>query len=249
MNCKLRRLDLLRNGQKSDCELHVSQPDKLKEGKRCPCIFRCHQVMLISASAEFERLIRDPEFQKNKRVISVDDASPTAYEALLLYIYTYEVCNALTIDMCGDLMLLAERYEMLDFIDCYIDKLAHQEWPMEVVLQVFHLASEHHHPALMDLVAKKILPVATQVLEDNSFLKLSVKELKALMIILKKDGDLSDHELLTSLKNYQEVNNLRYENMEQFQQLVEVTQLFGHVLFEVDGTIVVPEEPEPSPEE
>lgn len=41
---------------------------------------------------------------------------------------------------------------------------------------------------------------------DNSFLKLSVRELKALMIILKKDGDLSDHELLTSLKNYQEVN-------------------------------------------
>lgn len=84
---------------------------------------------------------------------------------------------------------------------------------------------------------------------DNSFLKLSVKELKALMIILKKDGDLSDHELLTSLKNYQDVNNLRYEDMEQFQQLVEVTQLFGHVLFEVDGTIVVPEEEKPSPEE
>ncbi|EDV53431.1 uncharacterized protein LOC6554609 [Drosophila erecta] len=246
MNCKLRRLDLLRNGQKSDCELHVWQPEKVKEGKCCPCIFRCHQVMLISASEEFERLIRDPEFQKNKRVISVEDASSTAYEALLLYIYTYEVCNAVTIDMCGDLMLLAERYKMLDFIDCYIDKLAHQDWPIEVVLQIFHLASEHNHPALMDLVAKKILPVATQVLKDNSFLKLSVKELKALMIILKKDGILSDHELLTSLKNYQEVNNLRYENMEQFQQFVEVTQLVDHVLFEVDGTIVLPEDDKPS---
>ncbi|XP_043653316.1 uncharacterized protein LOC122620085 isoform X2 [Drosophila teissieri] len=185
MNCKLRRLDLLRNGQKSDCELHVWHPDKAKEGKRCPCIFRCHQVMLISASAEFERLIRDPEFQKNKRVLSVEDASSTAYEALLLYIYTYE----------------------------------------------------------------KILPVATQVLKDNSFLKLSVKELKALMIILKQDGILSDHELLTSLKNYQEVNNLRYENMEHFQQFVEVTQLFGHVLFEVDGTMVLREADKPSPEE
>jgi len=154
MNCKLRRLDLLRNGQKSDCELHVWYPDKAGKGKRCQRIFKCHQVMLVSVSEEFERLIRDPEFQKNKAVITVEDASPTSYEALLLYIYTYEVCNAVTIDMCGDLMFLAEKYKMLDFIECYIDKLANQEWPMEVVLQVFHLASEHNHPELMDLVSK-----------------------------------------------------------------------------------------------
>ncbi|XP_017006235.2 uncharacterized protein [Drosophila takahashii] len=240
MNCKLRRLDLLRNGQKSDCELHVWSVDKVK-GKHCQRIFKCHQVMLVSASEEFERLIKDPEFQKQKGVISVEDASPTAYEALLLYIYTYEVCNAVTIDMCGDLMLLAERYKMLDFIDCYIDKLALQDWPMEVVLQVFHLASEHNHPALMDLVAKKILPLATQITQDKSFLKLSVAELKALIIILKKEAILPDPELLEALKNYQEVNNLRYDNMEQFQLFVEVTQMFDNVLFEVDGTIVLPE--------
>ncbi|KAH8363296.1 hypothetical protein KR084_007818, partial [Drosophila pseudotakahashii] len=240
MNCKLRRLDLLRNGQKSDCELHVWSVDKVK-GKRCQRIFKCHQVMLVSASEEFERLIKDPEFQKQKGVICLEDASPTAYEALLLYIYTYEVCNAVTIDMCGDLMLLAKRYKMLDFIDCYIDKLALQDWPMEVVLQVFHLASEHNHTALMDLVAKKILPIATQITKDKSFLKLSVKELMALIIILKKEAVLPDHELLEALKNYQEVNNLRYENMEQFQLFVEVTQMFDNVLFEVDGTMVLPE--------
>ncbi|XP_016987383.1 uncharacterized protein LOC108050284 [Drosophila rhopaloa] len=247
MNCKLRRLELLRNGQKSDCELQVWYEDKVK-GPRSQRVFRCHQVMLISASEEFERLIKDPDFAKKKNVISVEDASPTAYEALLLYIYTYEVCNAVTIDMCGDLMLLAQRYKMLDFIDCYIEKLANQEWPMEVVLQVFHLASEHNHPSLMDLVAKKILPVATQVLKDHSFLKLNLKELKALMIILKKEGVLSDHELLDSLRNYQEVNDLRYDDMEKFQLFVEVTQIFQNVvfelLFEVDGTLVLPEEEE-----
>ncbi|XP_017082975.2 uncharacterized protein LOC108115860 [Drosophila eugracilis] len=241
MNCKLRRLDLLRNGQKSDCELHVWHLDKVK-GKRCQRIFRCHQVMLVSASEEFERLIKDPVFKNNKNVINVEDASPTAYEALLLYIYTYEVCNAVTIEMCGDLMLLAKRYKMLDFIDCYIDKLANQDWPMEVILQVFHLASEHNHPALMNLVAKKIRPIATQVLKDNSFLTLSIKELKTLMIILKKEGALSDHQLLESLKNYQEENNIRYNNMEQFQLFVDVTQMFKNVLFEVDGTLVLPEE-------
>ncbi|KAI8046179.1 uncharacterized protein LOC128251915 [Drosophila gunungcola] len=245
MNCKLRRLELLRNGRNADCELHVWYPDRV-DGKRGQRIFRCHQVMLVSASGEFERLIRDPEFGKNKNVISVEDASPTAYEALLLYIYTYEVCNAVTIDMCGDLMHLAQRYNMLDFIDCYIEKLANQEWPMEVVLQVFHLASEHNHPALMDLVAKKILPIATQVLKDQSFLKLSLEELRALMVILKREGVLSDHQLLDSLRNYQEVNDIRYNNMEQFQQFVEVTQIFANVLFEllfeVDGTLVLPED-------
>ncbi|XP_017041656.1 uncharacterized protein LOC108088409 isoform X2 [Drosophila ficusphila] len=193
---------------------------------------------------EFERLIRDTEFQKNKGVIKVDDASPSAYEALLLYIYTYEVCNAVTIDMCGDLMLLAQRYNMLDFFDCYIDKLARQDWPMEVVLQIFNLASEHNHLALTDLVAKKILPIATQVLTDNSFLTLSVKDLKALMTILKKEQILSDLQLLTALQNYQEVNNLRYDNMEQFQLFVDVTHLFNDVLFEVDGTLVLPVEEE-----
>jgi len=64
------------------------------------------------------------------------------------------------------------------------------------------------------------------------------------MIILKKEGVLSDHELLESLKNYQVVNNLRYDNMEQFQIFVEVTQMFDNVLFEIDGSIVVPEEEE-----
>lgn len=153
MNCKLRRLDLLRSGRKSDCELHVSFLDQ-PQGKRCQRIFRCHQVMLVSASEEFERLIKDPEFEKNKRVISVEDASPNAYEALLLYIYTYEVCNAVTLDMCGDLMLLAERYKMMDFVDCYIDKLASQDWPVAVMLQIFQLASHHNHPGLMELVGK-----------------------------------------------------------------------------------------------
>ncbi|KAH8332922.1 hypothetical protein KR074_009626, partial [Drosophila pseudoananassae] len=241
MNCKLRRLDLLRTGQKSDCELHVLFTPQGQQ-KRCRRVFRCHQTMLVSASEEFERLIRDPEFEKNKQVITVDDASPTAYESLLLYIYTYEVCNAVHIEMCEELMLLAQRYKMYDFADCYMEKLASQDWPMEVVLQIFALANKHDHLSLMDVVAKKILPIATHVLNDNSFTKLSLQELKALMIILQGEGMLSNSYLLGALKNYQMANNLRYNDMEKFQQFVEVTQIFEKALFEVDGTLSVPPE-------
>ncbi|KAH8326134.1 hypothetical protein KR067_002145, partial [Drosophila pandora] len=241
MNCKLRRLDLLRTGQKSDCELHVFFTPPGQQ-KRCKRVFRCHQTMLVSASEEFERLIKDPEFEKNKQIITVEDASPTAYESLLLYIYTYEVCNAVNIEMCGELMLLAQRFKMYDFVDCYMEKLASQEWPMEVVLQIFALANKHEHLSLMEVVAKKILPIATQVLNDNSFTKLSLQELKALMIILQNEGILSNSHLLGALKNYQLANNLRYNDMEKFQQFVEATQIFEKVLFEVDGTLSVPAE-------
>ncbi|XP_068155968.1 kelch-like protein 6 [Drosophila tropicalis] len=239
MNCKLRRLDLLRNGNKlpkSDCELHVWYGDK---AKRCFRQFHCHRIMLASASEVFENLINAPDFEQNKRVINVDDASPNAYEALLLYMYTYEVCDAINLDMYSELVYLATKYKIYDFVAGFIEKLANQDWPIKTVLKLFHLANKHSSPTIMDLVAKKILPIATQVLNDNSFLHLRVDELKALITILKEQQIVSDEDLLKALKKYQISNNLRYNNMEVFQQFVEVTQLFGEVLFEIDGTLAV----------
>lgn len=237
MYCKLRRLDLLRNGQLSDCELHVTYLDKC--GKRCRREFRCHKQMLVSASEEFQRLINDPDFEKNKRVIIVDDASPDAYEALLLYVYTFEIYSDITVEMCAELIHLATKYNMPDFVDSYIKKLADQNWPIGTVLKIFQLANDHNRPAIMQLVGQKIVPIAAQVLNDNSFLSLSVSQLKALMIILKSLGTIPERQLLLALKKYQKCNNLHYGNMACFQQFVEVTNLFGEMLFEVDGTLAV----------
>ncbi|KAM8706465.1 hypothetical protein ACLKA7_010695 [Drosophila subpalustris] len=239
MYCKLRRLDLLRSGQFSDCELHVAYLDNCQ--KRCSRQFRVHRQMLSSASEEFQRLINHPDFEKNKRVILVDDASPDAYEALLLYIYTYEIYSAITVEMCAEWILLATKYNMPDFVDSYIEKLADQHWPMGTVLKIFQLANDHNRPSIMKLVGEKIVPIATQVLDDNSFLRLSVGQLKALMIILKSLGTIPEWQLLLALKKYQKCNNLHYCNMACFQQFVEVTNLFGELLFEVDGTLAVDE--------
>ncbi|EDW82941.1 uncharacterized protein Dwil_GK22575 [Drosophila willistoni] len=239
MNCKLRRLDLLRNGNKlpkSDCELRVWYVDKTKRSFRQ---FHCHRIMLASASEEFENLINAPDFEQNRHVITVDDASPNAYEALLLYIYTYEICDAINLDMYSELLHLATKYKIHDFVDCFVEKLANQDWPIETVLKIFHLANKHSSPTIMDLVAKKILPIATQVLNDNCFLRLRVDELKALITILKDKQIVSDEDLLEALKKYQISNNLRYNNMEKFQEFVEITQLFDEVLFEIDGTLAV----------
>jgi len=237
MYCKLRRLDLLRNGQLSDCELHVTYVDKCN--KRCSRQFHVHKQMLSSASEEFQRLINDTDFERNRRVIVVDDATPDAYEALLLYIYTYEIYSAITVEMCAELIHLATKYNMPDFVDSYIEKLADQHWPMGTVLKIFQLANDHNRPAIMKLVGQKIVPIATQVLNDNSFLRLSVAQLKALMIILKSLGTIPERQLLLALKKYQKCNNLHYGNMACFQQFVEVTHLFGDMLFEVDGTLSV----------
>lgn len=237
MYCKLRRLDLLRNGQLSDCELHVTYVDKCK--KICSRQFHVHKQMLASASEEFQRLINNPDFERNKRVIVVDDATPDAYEALLLYIYTYEIYSAITVEMCAELIHLATKYNMPDFVDSYIEKLADQHWPMGTVLKIFQLANDHKRPAIIKLVGQKIVPIATQVLNDNSFLRLSVAQLKALMIILKSLGTVPERQLLLALQKYQRCNNLHYGNMACFQQFVEVTNLFGEMLFEVDGTLAV----------
>lgn len=153
MFCKLRRLELLRSGQLSDCELHVWYMDKFK--KSCCRQFQCHKVMLASASEEFERMFEETETRtRNMLVMNVNDASPDAYETLLLYIYTYEIYNDITIEMCPDLIYLATKYKMPDFVDGYIGKLANQNWPMGTVLKIFQLANEHNRPAMMKLVGK-----------------------------------------------------------------------------------------------
>ncbi|KAH8381343.1 hypothetical protein KR093_002996, partial [Drosophila rubida] len=237
MYCKLRRLDLLRKAQLADCELHVAYVDNSR--KRCCRQFRCHKQMLISASQEFERLINAPEFELNKRVILVEDASPDAYEALLLYVYTYEIYSAITVEMCAELIHLANRYDIPDFIDTYINKLATQDWPIGTVLKIFQLANDFNRPSIMQLVGEKIVPVATQVLSDNSFLGLNLSQLKALMIILKSLGSIPEQQLLCALKKYQKCNKLNYGNMACFQQFVGVVNIFGDMMFEADGTLSV----------
>ncbi|EDV94484.1 uncharacterized protein LOC6567675 [Drosophila grimshawi] len=238
MYCKIRRLDLLRNGHSSDCELHVWYGGE-QRNKQCCRQFRCHKIMLASASEVFASMIRHKDFERNNRILCVDDASPDAYETLLLYIYTYEIYNDITIEMSADLIYLTSKYKMPDFVEVYIGKLANQNWSMSAVLQIFQLANEHNWGTIIEVVGQKIVPVARQSLNDNSFLKFSVKELNALMVILKTTGIIPDKELLLALKKYQFHNELRYENMVCFQQFVEVTHQFDNVMFEADGTLVI----------
>ncbi|XP_030238474.1 uncharacterized protein LOC115561958 [Drosophila navojoa] len=242
MFCKLRRLELLRSGQLSDCELKVWYTNK---SMTCCCReFKCHRILLTSASEEFESMFRETDFNKSKLVINVNDAMPDAYETLLLYIYTYEIYNDIQIEMFPDLVYLATKYKMPDFVDGYIGKFVDKEWPMSTVLKMFQLANEHNRPAMMKLVGKKIVPMAKRVISDNSFLKFTVKELHALMLILKGANTIPDNELLLALKKYQKCNNIYYRNMCCFQQFVQVTHLFGGLLFEPDGTLAVKDDNE-----
>lgn len=64
------------------------------------------------------------------------------------------------------------------------------------------------------------------------------------MIILKGANTIPDNELLVALKKYQKCNNLYYRNMSCFQQFVQVTHLFGDLLFEPDGTLAVKDDNE-----
>lgn len=239
MYCKLRRLELLRSGQLSDCELHVRYKDGC--GRRCLRQFRCHKAILASSSAEFQRMINDPEFVG---VMVVDDASPEAYEALLLYFYTYEIYSEINIEMCPELIQLSAKYKAPDFIDSYLRQLSAQDWPLDKVMKIFQLADAQSKPAIVKLVEEKIRPNAVELLNSSSFVDLSVTQIKVLFSILKSLGTLPDLQLLMTLKKYQEHNKLGYDNMECFHEFVQVTNIFGDVLFEPDGTLIVnkPEE-------
>lgn len=234
MYCKLRRLELLRSGQLSDCELHVRYKDGC--GRRCLRQFRCHKAILASSSTEFQRMIEDPEFMG---VMVVNDASPEAYEALLLYFYTYEIYSEINIEMCPELIQLSAKYKVPDFIDCYIRELSAQEWPLDKVMKIFQLADAQSRPAIMKLVEEKIRPNAVELLNSSTFVCLSVPQIRILFNILKSLGTLPDLQLLMTLKKYQEYNKLGYDNMECFQEFVQVTNLFGDILFEPDGTLIV----------
>lgn len=240
MYCKIRRLELLRSGQLSDCELHVRNTDGCQRpsGRK----FRVHKAILASASSEFQRMISSPEFERNKRVLVVDDASAEAYEALLLYFYTYEICSAIQVDIFNELLQLSVRYNTPDFIDAYISKLATQDLPMDKVMQIFQVANTHNRPDIMKLLGEKIEPVALQVLADNSFLRLNIRQLKVVIGILRSLGTVPDNQLLMALKKYQNCNNVGYGNMQCFLEFVEVTNMFGDMLFEPDGTLIVIEE-------
>lgn len=99
-------------------------------------------------------MFRETDFNKSKLVINVNDAMPDAYETLLLYIYTYEIYNDIKIEMFPDLVYLATKYKMPDFVDGYIGKFVDKDWPMSTVLKMFQLANEHNRPAMMKLVGK-----------------------------------------------------------------------------------------------
>lgn len=186
-------------------------------------------------------MIAAPEFEKNRRVMIVEDASADAYEALLLYFYTYEIYSAINFELFTELIQLSVKYNAPDFIETYVNKLATQDWPLDKVMKIFQVASTYNRPDIMKLLGEKIEPIAAQVLVDNSFLRLSVQQLKSMIGILKSLGSMPDKELQLALKKYQNFNNLRYGNMQCFQEFVEVTNLFGDMLFEPDGTLIVEE--------
>lgn len=102
-------------------------------------------------------MFREMDFNKKQLVINVNDAKPDAYETLLLYIYTYEIYNDIKIDIFPDLIYLATKYKMPDFVDGYISKFINKDWPMCTVLKMFQLANEHNRPAMLKLVGKVML--------------------------------------------------------------------------------------------
>ncbi|XP_018793060.1 PREDICTED: BTB/POZ domain-containing protein 3 isoform X1 [Bactrocera latifrons] len=222
-NSKERRMRLLQDDQHlSDCEFLVGDsPDK--EPQR----FRCHKMILASASEVFERMFYS-EFNVDGpvRVIEVDAKS---FERFLRYVYIYEIETEenLSLKELCELLYLADKYMMQDLTDELVKHLKQKHnWTISDVWPIFDLACLYENLPLLLLCYEKITKSVVTLLSVDSFYELNANHLKRVVILVSQQPHISTKLMLQRLEEYGRRNKL-HENREseQFFKLVEAACL------------------------
>ncbi|XP_054743327.1 BTB/POZ domain-containing protein 6 isoform X2 [Anastrepha obliqua] len=199
---KERRIRLLRDDDDlADCEFLVG--DLASEEPR---LFRCHKMILATASEVFERM-----FYSDFVVVGpvrVTDVSAASFERFLRYIYVYEIDaeRFLPLKELGELFYLADKYMMQDLTDEIVGHLKRKHnWTLGDVWPMYDLACIHENLPLLLLCYEEITKYAENLFSVGSFYRLNVNHLKRLQ-----------------LEEYGRRNNLNKTNEpEKFLKLVE----------------------------
>ncbi|XP_053969468.1 BTB/POZ domain-containing protein 3 isoform X2 [Anastrepha ludens] len=198
---KERRIRLLRDDDLADCEFLVG--DLASEEPR---LFRCHKMILATASEVFERM-----FYSDFVVVGpvrVTEVSAASFERFLRYIYVYEIDaeRFLPLKELGELFYLADKYMMQDLTDEIVGHLKRKHnWTLGDVWPMYDLACLHENLPLLLLCYEEITKYANNLFSVGSFYRLNVNHLKRLQ-----------------LEEYGRRNNLNKTNEpEKFLKLVE----------------------------
>ncbi|XP_011211136.2 uncharacterized protein LOC105231508 isoform X3 [Bactrocera dorsalis] len=191
-NSKERRMRLLQDDQHlTDCEFLVGDsPDK--EPQR----FRCHKMILASASEVFERM-----FYNTEEFLSLKELGE------LLYLADKYMMQDLTDELVKHL------------------KHKHN-WTIGDVWPMFDLACLYENLPLLLLCYEEITKYVETLLSIDSFYELNVNHLKRVVILVSQQPHISTKFLLQKLEEYGRQNKLHENReSEQFYKLVEAACL------------------------
>ncbi|XP_036330855.1 BTB/POZ domain-containing protein 6 [Rhagoletis pomonella] len=216
---KERRLRLLEeDNHLADCEFLVG--DQASEE---PHLFRCHKMILATASEVFERM-----FYSDFVVVGpvrVTEVSPASFKRFLRYVYVYEieVDPLLSLNELGELFYLADKYMMQDLTDALVEHLKRKHnWTSGDVWPMYDLACLHENLPLLLLCYAEISKFAENLLFGDSFYRLNVNHLKRLVILLSQQSHISTKLILQQLEEYGRRNNLhKNRESEEFFKLVD----------------------------
>ncbi|XP_054081352.1 BTB/POZ domain-containing protein 3 isoform X2 [Zeugodacus cucurbitae] len=221
-NSKERRIRLLDDQHLADCEFLVGD-SQFEEPRR----FRCHKMILASASEVFERMFYS-EFNGDGPV-RITEVDPKSFERFLRYVYIYEIETErfLSLKELGELFYLADKYMMQDLTDELVEHLRRKHnWTIGDVWPMYDLACLHENLPLLLLCYEEITKYVERLLSVESFYKLNVNHLKRLVILISQQPHISTKLILHKLEEYGRRNKLNdNRESEQFLKLVEAACL------------------------
>ncbi|XP_030371746.1 uncharacterized protein LOC115622028 [Scaptodrosophila lebanonensis] len=236
---KERRLQYLRNGIDADCEVHVQSADPdadAQGGNVCYKKFRCHRLLLATASDKLEQ-----DVYQNKKwngVLQINGVSPEAVEIFLEFIYTFEVSTSkVELQLIGDIFILSCAYNMPEMLCSFADKVKDKDWPLDYIFPAYDLAFRHNIISLEQVCMTKILEHARELAIEPTLMNIQIYALNFVIQHWLAAKAIPTNEMVEILLKYQRENEINFSNTQQFPHFTKIINYFRNVLLDADGII------------
>ncbi|EDW82942.1 uncharacterized protein Dwil_GK22591 [Drosophila willistoni] len=236
---KKRRLEYFRNGISADCEIHVESTcadTDIQSGNVCYRKFLCHRIFLATASEKLEQ-----DIYQNKQwngVLQINGVSPESVEIFLEFIYTFEVTSPnVQLQLIGDIFILSCAYNIPELMVKFSDLLKDKEWPLEGIFPAFDLAFRHNIAELEYACLVKILENADQLIQEPSIMNIQIYALNYVIQLWLVTELVAPNDLVQLLQQYQEVNDIKFSNIQKFPHFTKIIKYFPNVLLDAEGVI------------
>ncbi|XP_017860152.1 PREDICTED: uncharacterized protein LOC108611844 [Drosophila arizonae] len=236
---KKRRLEYLRSGIDSDCEVHVAKNASSADDGASTCYrkFKCHRLFLATASEKLEHDIFENKSWNG--VLQINGVSPQSVEIFLEFIYTFELATAqIDLLLIGDIFILSCAYNLPDLMLSFSQELKNITWPLAGILPAFNLAFRHNIYDLENFSITKIVENAAALKNEPGLKKLQIYAFNYVIQFWLATEALSTNEIIQIVQEYQKENNLIFKNTQQFPHFIKIINYFPSMLLDAEGFIV-----------